>query len=129
MGYRAGSYFYVGSMESGLGCLRRPFVRHRIPNISPSALRMSGRACAARGKTRKSIRYFEKSLAAAQALGAQYDFARSLIDLAAVSEEDRTKNRKQAIEVLKQLGVVLPNADQALLGDQHDPAVIAKRHT
>ena len=53
------------------------FIGWRYPNYWPHALRVSGRAAFALGKTRQAARYLERSIAAAEELGARYDLARA----------------------------------------------------
>ncbi|MEQ9411200.1 MAG: protein kinase [Fuerstiella sp.] len=95
------------------------------PNIASPAQRARGRAFAAMGKSRKAIRCFHKAVRRAESFGADYDRARSLLDLAAVEEHHRDERRAEAIELLKQQESVLPWAERWLLGEQFDEQCIA----
>ena len=95
------------------------------PNLRPLCLRQCGRILAVLEKRKKAIRYFERSIKFAKRIGYHYDEARSLLDLAAVKNQDQRKNRDQGIELLKQVEAVIPRAESWLLGDQYDEAVVA----
>src|SRR6185437_7592935 len=60
------------------------FIGWRFPNCGPHALRVSGRAAFALGKSKRAARYLERSIAAAEALGARYDLARAWLDASLV---------------------------------------------
>ena len=104
---------------------RAAFLYRTIPNHQPHILRVSGRAAMAMGKRRKAISKFEKAIRVAEKKSMDYQRAKCLLDLAAVKEEDRDKNRAEAIELLKKMESVIPRAESWLLGDQYDEAVVA----
>lgn len=88
------------------------------PNIASPAQRSRGRAYAAMGNTRKAVACFHKAIRRAESFGADYDRARSLLDLAAVEQHQRDARRAEAIELLKQQESVIPWAEQWLFGGQ-----------
>lgn len=98
-----------------------------FPNIRPNVLRTAGRLHAAKGNTNKAMKCFGKSIDAAKKHGAEYIRARSLLDLAAIKDEARDENRREAIALLRQLHCVIPCAEGWMLGDQYDPAVVAQK--
>ena len=77
------------------------------------------------GKKRKAIRYFERAVAQARRLDTPWDLACGLLDLAAVKQEGRDENRREAIKVLKEIESVIPYAERWLLGDEPDMDVVA----
>ena len=83
-----------------------------IPNYGPHALRVSGRAAFALGKTKKAARYLERSIAAAEALGARYDLARALLDASLVIPEKADDYRRRGQQLLDELGAVVPEAER-----------------
>lgn len=93
--------------------------------IRPHLFRARGRAFAALGKRKKSIRNLERGAQSARLLGMKYDLGKALLDLAAVKEEGREENRAEAIRLLKEMESVIPRAESWLLGDQYDEAVVA----
>ena len=95
------------------------------PGLQSPIQRAKGRAFYALGKRRKAVHCFEKGVKCAASLGADYDRARSLLDLAAVRDAGRDENRSEAIQLLKQMDSVIPWAERWLLGDQYDEAVVA----
>ena len=95
------------------------------PNIASPAQRVRGRAYYSMGYVRKAILCFRKAVRSAQDFGAEYDRAKSLLDLAAVQEEGRDKMRREAIEVLKEMESVIPWAERWLLGDSPDDECLA----
>jgi len=97
------------------------------PNIASPAQRARGRAYCSMGKTRKAIRCFRKAIRSAQEFGADYDHARSMLDLAAVQEEGSDELRREAISLLKQQESVIPYAERWLLGDLSDQHCVAPR--
>ena len=96
-----------------------------IPNQHPHLQRAYGRAKYGMGKTRQAIRHFEKAIRLSEQKGMDFQRARSLLDLAAVKEEERDENRTEAICLLKEMESVIPRAESWLLGDQYDEAVVA----
>ncbi|WP_166831168.1 serine/threonine-protein kinase [Thalassoroseus pseudoceratinae] len=95
------------------------------PNLKPHVYRVHGRAFWTLGKHRKAIRSFQKAIECAENIGADYDRARSLLDLAAVQVDGRDERRQAAIELLKKQESVLPWAERWLLGDQFDEKCVA----
>jgi tetratricopeptide (TPR) repeat protein len=95
------------------------------PNIASPAQRVRGRAYWSMGKKRKARRCYRKAVRSAESFGADYDRARSLLDLAASGVDNHQDLRAQAIELLKKQESVIPFAERWLLGDQYDPAVVA----
>jgi tetratricopeptide (TPR) repeat protein len=88
------------------------FVGWRYPNYWPHALRVSGRAAFAMGEPKKAARYLEKSIAAADALGARYDLARALLDASLVIPERSDLYRRRGQKLLDELGAVVPHAER-----------------
>ncbi|MCA9138066.1 MAG: protein kinase [Planctomycetales bacterium] len=95
------------------------------PTIRAHSQRMFGRLAAIRGNHTKAARTFKKSIQTAEQYDGRYDFARGLLDLAAVQEKDRDENRAKAVSLLKRLESTIPHAESWLLGDQFDPDVVA----
>ncbi len=95
------------------------------PNLRPAIERSRGRAFWVMGKRRRAALCFERAVKSASRLGADYDHARSLLDLAAIEEEGREENRREAIRLLKKTNSVIPHAEAWQLGDQYDPDVVA----
>ncbi len=89
------------------------FVGLLYPNYGPHALRVSGRAAFALGKTKKAARYFERSIAAAETLGARYDLARALLDASLVIPDKAEDYRRRGLQLLDQLGAVVPEAERS----------------
>jgi tetratricopeptide (TPR) repeat protein len=88
------------------------FIGWRYPNYGPHALRVSGRAAFALGKTKQASRYLERSIAAAEKLGARYDLARSLLDASRVIPEKANEYRRRGQQLLDELGAVVPEAER-----------------
>jgi tetratricopeptide (TPR) repeat protein len=84
----------------------------RYPNYGPHALRVSGRAAYALGKSRKAARYLERAIAGAEALGARYDLARALLDASLVIPEKADDYRRRGQQLLDELGAVVPEAER-----------------
>ncbi|MHC5537444.1 ATP-binding protein [Singulisphaera rosea] len=87
------------------------FIGWRYPNYHPHALRVTGRAARALGKTKKSARYFERAITAAERLGAPYDQARALIDAACVIPDKADEYRRRGQMILDEIGAVVPEAE------------------
>jgi tetratricopeptide (TPR) repeat protein len=81
-------------------------------NYYPHALRVSARAACALGKKSTAVRSFERSIAAAEKLGARYDVARGYLDIARVVPERREEYRKRGQSLLDELGAVVPEAER-----------------
>jgi len=95
------------------------------PNLRPIIERSRGRAFWVLGKRRRATQCFEKAVKSATRLDADYDRARSLLDLAAIKEKDREEIRQEAVRLLKKTNSVIPHAEVWQLSDQYDPDVIA----
>lgn len=89
----------------------------RFPCQRPHALRVRGRLYGTLGKTRNAQSCFQKSIDFARELGAEYDLARGLLDLAAVSNDGGQSLRDEAVATLKRLKAVIPFAERWQLGD------------
>jgi tetratricopeptide (TPR) repeat protein len=88
------------------------FIGWRYPNYHPHALRVSGRAAFALGKTRKAAQFLERSIVAAEKLGARYDLARSLLDASRVNPDRAEQYRNRGLQLLDELGAVVPEAER-----------------
>ncbi len=88
------------------------FIGWRFPNHGPHALRVSGRAAFALGKTTQAARYLERSIAAAEKLGARYDLARAWLDASHVIPEKAEEYRRRGQRLLEELGAVVPEAER-----------------
>jgi hypothetical protein len=87
------------------------FFGWRFPNYGPHALRVSGRAAYALGRSKKAAKYFERSIIAAEKLGARYDLARALLDASLVIPEKTDEYRRRGQQLLDELGAVVPEAE------------------
>ncbi len=87
------------------------FIGWRYPNHGPHALRVSGRAAFALGKSKQAARYLERSITAAEKVGARYDLARALLDASLVIAEKADDYRHRGQQLLDELGAVVPEAD------------------
>jgi tetratricopeptide (TPR) repeat protein len=87
-----------------------------FPNHRPPSYRASGRLAAAKGKTRRAIKYFDKAIAAATKIGAEYELARSMIDKSMLDHPQATADRQRGLDLLESLGCVLPDAEVEYLG-------------
>ena len=83
-----------------------------FPNIAPHALRVSGRAAFAMGKTRAAKRYFERAIVAAETHGAKYDLARALLDASRVIPEKANEYHRRGQHLLDELGATAPEAER-----------------
>lgn len=101
------------------------FVAWLHRNLRPHSLRARGRLCWVSGKRRKARKLFRKAVQVAGDLGAHYDRAKALLDLAAVESEAQTENRLEAIELLKSMESVIPYDESWLLGEHFDADVVA----
>ncbi|MCA9051846.1 MAG: AAA family ATPase, partial [Planctomycetaceae bacterium] len=106
-------------------CRVASMVDFAYPNIASPAQRSRGRVFAALGKRQKAIHCFRKAVDRAVRCDGIYDRARSLLDLAAVEDDQRDKRRAEAVELLRQQESVLPRAEAWLLGDQYDERCLA----
>jgi tetratricopeptide (TPR) repeat protein len=88
------------------------FFGWRFPNYGPHALRVSGRAAYALGKTKKARRYFERAIVAAEQHGARYDLARALLDASRVIPDCAVLYRSRGLRLLGELGAVVPEAER-----------------
>jgi tetratricopeptide (TPR) repeat protein len=105
--------------------LRTRFFGWRFPNLRPHAQRVHGRLLCATGRRGKAMRYFEKSIQSARKLGAEYDEARAMLDLAAVDDRRRDELRIEAVTILKRLKAVIPRAEMWQLGEDPNQSCIA----
>ena len=69
----------------------------------PHALRVSGRAAYALGKTKKATGFFERAIAAAEKHGARYDLARALLDASRVIPDRFDDYRRRGQQLLDEL--------------------------
>jgi hypothetical protein len=88
------------------------FVGWRFPNYHPHALRVSGRAAFALGKSKAAAQYLERSIVAAEKLGARYDLARALLDASCVIPEKADDYRRRGQHLLDELGAAIPEAER-----------------
>ena len=95
------------------------------PTMKTHGHRVAGRWAWLRGKQRKAVRHPRKARDYAEQVGAQYELARALLDLAAISAENRDSNRQRARECLRATGSVIPYAERQLLGDEPDKKLLA----
>jgi tetratricopeptide (TPR) repeat protein len=102
------------------------FVAWRFPNIRPHAQRVIGRLQCVWGRPRRAKKYFEKAIAGSQKLGAEYDLARALLDLAAVDQQRCETLRAEAVEILKRIKAVIPYAERWQLGEHPDETCVAR---
>jgi hypothetical protein len=87
------------------------FWGRRFPNYLPHAWRVRGRAAFAIGRRQKAIRYFAVARAAAEAIGARYDLARTHLDLARIAEDSRDENEERGHQILSDIGAAIPQAE------------------
>lgn len=92
-----------------------------FPTQTAFAFRVSGRLCAAKGKTKKALKYFDKAIAAAEKIGARYEHARALIDKSMLDHPNGMTDRERGLEMLRELECVLPVAEQEYLGIEMPP--------
>lgn len=95
------------------------------PNIQSPIERARGRAFWLLGKRNKAIRCLRRAVKCAATVQGDYDRARSMLDLAAVQEQDRVQLRREAVEILKRTESVIPYAERWLLGDQYEAQCVA----
>jgi eukaryotic-like serine/threonine-protein kinase len=88
------------------------FIGWLFPNCRPHGLRVSGRAAFALGKTKQAALYLERSIAAAEELGARYDLARAWLDASFVIPEKADEYRRRGQQLLDELGAVVPEAER-----------------
>ncbi len=99
------------------------FIGWRYRNYGPHALRVSGRAAFALGKTKQAARYLERSIAAAEKLGARYDLARALLDASLVIPDKADDYRRRGQQLLDELGAVVPEAERLPLTASGTPVI------
>ena len=97
-------------------CRMGTFFGWRFPNVRPLALRARGRLHAAMGHPSKARSCFEQSIKHARRLGAEYEVARALLDLAVVSEDRGADLRREANSILDRLQATIPHAEAWQLG-------------
>lgn len=106
--------------------LKRSFLVTRLVTFQRCMVnRARGRGYWVVGRKRKAIRCFQDAVQTGCKRGFQTDYAKALLDLAAVQEENREANRAEAIELLKEMESVIPRAESWLLGEQYDEQVVA----
>jgi serine/threonine protein kinase/tetratricopeptide (TPR) repeat protein len=90
------------------------FFGWRFPSYEAHALRVSGRAAYALGKTQKAAGYFERAIAAAKKLGGHYDLARAFLDATRVIPEKADEYGRRGQKLLDELGAVVPEAERLI---------------
>ena len=88
------------------------FIGWRYPNYGSHALRVSGRAAFALGKTKQAAQYLERAILAAEKLGARYDLARAWLDASLVIPDKADGYRRRGQQLLDELGAVVPEAER-----------------
>ncbi len=91
------------------------FIGWLFPNYGAHALRVTGRAAFAVGKTKRAATYLERAIVAAENLGARYDLARALLDASLVIPEKADDYRRRGQQLLDELGAVIPEAERRSL--------------
>jgi serine/threonine protein kinase/tetratricopeptide (TPR) repeat protein len=94
------------------------FIGRLYPNYGPHALRVSGRAAFALRRPATALKYFERSIAAAEQLGARYELARALLDASLVNEDKSIEYRRRGHQLLREIGAVVPEAERVPLSDE-----------
>ena len=92
---------------------RRPVHRLAVPELparTPCASADEPPSPSAR--RRQAARYLERSIAAAEKLGARYDLARALLDASLVIPEKAEEYRRRGQRLLDELGAVVPEAER-----------------
>ncbi|MFN7291596.1 MAG: hypothetical protein ACK5YR_16320 [Pirellula sp.] len=76
------------------------------------------------------MQYFDKSIIAAEKIGAQYELARTLIDKSLLDHPQAASDRQRGLALLESLGCVLPDAEVEYLGldraAHHDRSATAR---
>jgi serine/threonine protein kinase/tetratricopeptide (TPR) repeat protein len=90
------------------------FTGRCFPNYYSHALRVSGRAAQALGKTRKAAAYFERAILVGEKLGARYELARALVDASRIIPERAEDYRRRGQTILDELGAVVPEAERLI---------------
>ena len=88
------------------------FVGWRFPNYGPHALRVSGRAAFALGKTKRAADYFERAIIAAEKLGAATTSPAPCSTPHASSPKRADEYRRRGQQLLDELGAVVPEAER-----------------
>jgi hypothetical protein len=89
-------------------------------NNRPHSHRVTGRFQASKGRTSRAIKSFDKAIAAAKKIGAEYEHARALIDKSLLDHPDANADRQRGLQMLERLGCVLPDAELKYLGINRD---------
>ena len=105
----------VGRTASRMTMLSRFFGRV-FPNIRAHGFRVTGRLKVSQGRQGKAMKWFDKAIAAAEKIGAEYDKARALIDKSLCDYPQADADRARGLDLLEQLGCVLPDAEVEYLG-------------
>ena len=89
------------------------FIGWRYPNYPPArpARQRPCRLCP-RQAEESGAQYLERSIAAAEKLGARYDLARALLDASRVIPERADDYRRRGQQLLDELGAVVPEAER-----------------
>lgn len=82
-----------------------------FPAHRPGAYRMKGRLLAASGNLKSAFKNFDRAIAAAEAVGADYERARAWIDKSKLDLSQATSDRQRGLELLESRGSVLPDAE------------------
>lgn len=90
------------------------FFSYSYPNIIPQMYRMRGRYYMATGRTATARKCLQRAVNEAGSLGAEYERARALIDLGAVSPA-HLASQIEGLDLLDALGAVMPQAERDLL--------------
>lgn len=83
------------------------FFRISYPTISPHAYRVEARYLFATGNATKARTRFEKAIEEAEKIGAKYEKARTMIDMA-TAFPDCASFQQQGLDLLEELGAVMP---------------------
>lgn len=96
--------------------IKARFFGWRFPTLRPHAQRALGRLMWAIGRKRKARAHFENSIASARSIGAEYDLARSLLDLSSIDDKRHEELRADAVSILRRIKGVVPYAERWQLG-------------
>lgn len=92
------------------------FIGWRFPTVCAHALRALGRFHASAQRPKKAKKTFNKAIAAATKIGAEYEHARALIDKSMLEYAESKLDREKGFALLESLGCVLPDAEVEYLG-------------
>ena len=91
---------------------RALFWCRRFPNYLSHAWRACGRAVFYDGRPQMAVSCFQQAIKAAEAIGAQYDLARALLDLSRICPMQEAHYRGRGEALLKEIGAVVPEAER-----------------